>query len=771
MKQVSQTYRTGELALVDVPAPALRPGGILVRNQASLISPGTERQIMETARKGLLGKARARPDLVRQVLRKARAEGVGPTIRAVVNRLDSPVPLGYSSAGVVIEVGEGTDEFRPGDWVACAGAGYAVHAEVVFVPRNLAVKIPAALRQGADAAGASRDATDAPEDNTAAPWEAVEAFQEAAFTTIGAVALQSVRIAEVHIGEVVAVIGLGLVGLLTVQLLKAAGCRVLGMDPSQERCRLAEELGCDATATTASEMERLATARFSPRGVDAVVLAAATKSNQPVELAGELCREKGRVVVVGAVGMDVPRRPFYDKELELRLSRSYGPGRYDSVYEEKGIDYPYGYVRWTERRNMAAFLDLIAQEKVQVRPLISHRFPIERATEAYDLIASGQSDKADEALGVVLTYPEAGAGEPGIVATVPSRRAASDPRRPESLKAGQVMIGLIGAGDFARSVLLPGLRGTPGARLATVCTATGLSAGYVARKFKFGSSTTDARTIFDDPEIDAVLIATRHGSHGSLVIDALRAGKHVFVEKPLALDESTLSDVVRTASDHHQQTLMVDYNRRFAPMARQLRDFVAGVDGPLLMHYRVNAGPLPPDHWVRDPDEGGGRIVGEVCHFVDFLTFLSGSLPVRVHALAPPSAAGFRDDNVVITLDFANGSLGTITYVADGDLAYPKERVELFGGGKVGTIDDFRRMELVGDGSKKVYRSRLRQNKGHLEGLRAFIAAVRDGGPPPIHLEDMVAASLTTFRVLESLASAASPEVGVEGFLASSDGG
>ena len=767
MKQVCQTYRTGELALLDVPAPAIRPRGILVRNQASLISPGTERQIMETARKGLLGKARARPDLVRQVWRKARTEGVGPTIRAVLNRLDSPVPLGYSSAGVVIEVGEGADEFRPGDWVACAGAGYAVHAEVVFVPRNLAVKIPDVLRQDADVVGAPEDQAGAPEGRPSASGKDADVFQEAAFTTVGAVALQSVRIAEANIGEVVAVIGLGLVGLLTVQLLKAAGCRVLGMDPSQERCRLAEKVGCDATASTAAEMERLASGRISPRGVDAVVLTAATRSNEPVELAGELCREKGRVVVVGAVGMDVPRRPFYEKELDLRLSRSYGPGRYDSVYEEKGIDYPYGYVRWTERRNMAAFLDLIAQEKVHVRPLISHRFPIDRATEAYDLIASG---KSDEALGIVLTYPRAEAEMPGPAVVGAFRSGGGDSRRTEPQKAGQVAIGLIGAGDFAKAVLLPGLKDTPGARLATVCTATGLSAGYVARKFGFASSTTDSRTIFDDPEIDAVLIATRHGSHGSLVLDALRAGKHVYVEKPLALDESALSEVARTAEHHRQQTLMVDYNRRFAPMAQRLRDFVAGVDEPLVMHYRVNAGPLPPNHWVRDPEEGGGRIVGEVCHFVDFLTFLAGSLPVRVHALAAPGAAGFRDDNVVITLDFANGSLGTITYVASGDSAFPKERVELFGGGKVGTIADFRRLELVEDGRKKVYRSRLRQNKGHREGLRAFIAAVRDVGPPPIPFEDMVAASLTTFRVLESLASSASPAVGAEEFLARSAG-
>lgn len=767
MKQVSQTYRTGELALVNVPAPALRPGGILVRNRASLISPGTERQIMETARKGLLGKARARPDLVRQVLRKARTEGIGPTIRAVVNRLDSPIPLGYSSAGIVIEVGEGADEFRPGDWVACAGAGYAVHAEVVFVPRNLAVQIPDAMRQESEN-GSPEDPASAPPRRQATSGKDSEAFQQAAFTTIGAVALQSVRIAEANIGEVVAVIGLGLVGLLTVQLLKAAGCRVLGMDPSHDRCRLAETVGCDATATTASEMERLATGRMSPRGVDAVILAAATSSNEPVELAGELCREKGRVVVVGAVGMDVPRRPFYEKELDLRLSRSYGPGRYDPVYEEKGVDYPYGYVRWTERRNMAAFLDLVAQGKVRVQPLISHHFPIERATEAYELIASGQSDGA---LGVVLTYPNAGAERPDPAIATAVRPGGGESRRPEAQgarRAGQVAIGLIGAGDFAKSVLLPGLKGE--ARPVTVCTATGLSAGYVARKFGFASSTTDSRTIFDDPEIDAVVIATRHGSHGSLVIDALRAGKHVFVEKPLALDESALRDVVRTADQHRQQTLMVDYNRRFAPMAQQLRAFVAEIDEPLVMHYRVNAGPLPPDHWVRDPVEGGGRIVGEVCHFVDFLTFLAGSLPARVHALAPPSAAGFRDDNVVITIDFANGSLGTITYVASGDSAFPKERVELFGGGKVGTIDDFRRLELVGDGRKKVYRSRLSQNKGHLEGLRAFIAAARDGGPPPIPIDDMVSTSLTTFRALESLGTAASPEVNVEGFLAGSAG-
>ena len=760
MKQVTQSYRTGDLEVLDVPPPDVRPGGILVRNYASLISSGTERHLLETARKSLLGKARERPDLVRQVLNKARTEGIRPTIDAVRGRLDTPIPLGYSSAGVVIKVGEGADGFRLGDRVACAGAGYAVHAEVIFVPRNLAVTIPKVSRSTQDdAKHPAGRAAGRPEFQVPAPVSGAVPFEDAAFTTLGAIALQSVRIAEARIGETVAVLGLGLVGQLAVQLLKAAGCRVLGMDPNPERCRAAELIGCDVTATTSTEAKGAAIGSLSPEGADAVILTASTESNEPVELAADLCRDKGRVVVVGLIGINVPRRPFYEKELDLRLSRAYGPGRYDPVYEEKGIDYPYGYVRWTEGRNMAAFLDLVAQGKVRLGPLATHRFPIDRAAEAYELITG---DRRDEALGVVLTYPDAERDAPESGVTMLNREV----RRTAGARPERVAVGLIGAGEFAKSVLLPGLKATPGVELAMVCTANGLNARYAARKFGFASCTADSGAIFGDPEIDAVVIATRHDSHVPLVVEALRAGKHVYVEKPLALNESGLGSIAKAVDAAGSNAPMVGYNRRFAQIALHLKEFVSDVREPLVLHYRVNAGYLPADHWSQDPDEGGGRIIGEVCHFVDFLIFLTGALPVRVHARATPNAGRYRNDNAAVTLEFADGSLGVIVYVANGDRGYPKERVELFGGGRVATLDDFRRLELVRDGRKTVHKSGGRQDKGHREALRAFVAAIREGRPSPVPWKEAVATSLTTFRILESLATATSTMVDAEEFMA-----
>ena len=764
MKCILHSYRSRELTVADVPPPNLRPGGVLVHNAVSLISPGTERQMLETARKSLASKAWERPDLVRQVLDKARREGIGPGVRAVMSRLDTPVPLGYSSTGVVIEVGEGVDEFQTGDPVACAGAGYAVHAEVIFVPCNLVVKLPPS---------ASAHVSPPPPGLAEGLGVRAVTFEDAAFTTVGAIALQGVRIANVRIGEVVAVIGLGLIGLLTVQLLKAAGCRVLGMDLNLARCQLAESLGCDATTTGNSQFAIRSSQFTEGHGVDAVIITAATKSNQPIELAAELCREKGRVVVVGAVGMDVPRRPFYEKELELHLSRSYGPGRYDPLYEEKGIDYPYGYVRWTERRNMAAFLDLVAQGKVQVQPLISHRFPIDRALEAYELIAG----KTDEPfLGVLITYPDQPDLSRKIVLnkTVQASRFTHHVSRSnvEPSTFQSVTIGMIGAGAFAKSVLLPKLKAISSVELATVCTATGLSTRHTAEKLGFTACTTDAGAIFDDLAINAVFIATRHNLHAPLVIKALQAGKHVFVEKPLCLNERELAEIVQIyddlTADGKQQTaeavtavgnrrsavVMVGYNRRFAPLTQKVRQIFQSRAGSLAIHYRVNAGYVPPDHWVHDPDEGGGRIIGEVCHFVDWIKYLVGAPPVRVYAQALPGDGRYpTEDNVLITLTFADGSAGTIHYLANGDPRVPKERIEVFGDGAVVVIEDFRTGWLMRHGRRTRLgrRFRPRQDKGHAAELQAFVTAVREGDVSPIPFEDAVLATLTTFRIRESL--------------------
>jgi predicted dehydrogenase/threonine dehydrogenase-like Zn-dependent dehydrogenase len=713
MKAIIQNYRSGELAVTELPPPKLRPGGILVHNAASLVSAGTERLMVELAQKNLLGKARERPDLVQQVLEKARRDGIVTTIEAVRRRLDTPTPLGYSCAGTVIGVGEGVEYFQLGDRVACAGAGYASHAEVIFVPKNLAVQLP----DGVD-------------------------FESAAFTTLGAIALQGLRLAEIELGDIVVVIGLGLVGLLTVQLAKAAGCLVLGMDIQANRAELAHKIGANAVATDAETLQALVQRLSSAHGADAVLITAATKSNDPIALAGQVARDRATVVAVGAVGMDVPRKIYFKKELTLRVSRSYGPGRYDTDYEEKGRDYPIAYVRWTENRNMQAFVQQVAEGKVTVKALITHRFAIAQASKAYDLITN---QTGESFLGILLSYPE----EPNLSAKVLLKEASSQSHAAIS-PAQSVKVGLIGAGSFATGTLLPAMQKVNGIELVGVCTATGVSAQHVAQKFGFHYATTDEKQILDDPEVNTVVIATRHHLHARQVIAALKAGKHVFCEKPLALNEEELREIVETYQKSPANRLMVGFNRRFAPMARKLRNFLAQVEEPLVMHYRVNAGYIPPDHWVHDPTEGGGRIIGEVCHFIDFLTFLAGSLPTQVYARALPNNDRYRDDNLVITLDFANGSLGTITYVANGDKAFPKERVEVFAGGSVAVLDNFRKLELLRDGRRKVLHSRLRQDKGHRGEWEAFVEALRSGSTS-ITLDEVVATSLITFRILESL--------------------
>jgi predicted dehydrogenase/threonine dehydrogenase-like Zn-dependent dehydrogenase len=735
MKQVSQSYRHGEVALVDVPPPSLKAGGILVRNAVSLISPGTERLMLETARKSLVGKAKDRPDLVRQVVSKARREGIGPTVQAVMSRLDAPVPLGYSAAGVVTAVAEGVDEFQPGDAVACAGAGYAVHAEIISVPRNLCVKLPHAPLP--EVAGALEN-------------DGVS-FEAAAFTTVGAIALQGVRVADIRLGEVVAVIGLGLIGLLTVQLLKAAGCRVLALDLNPARCRLASALSCDLATTDHRQLTERTLSYAEGYGADAVIITAGTKSNAPIELAAELCREKGRVVAVGAVNMDIPRRPFYEKELELRLSRSYGPGRYDPLYEERGIDYPYGYVRWTERRNMAAFLDLVAHGKVHTQPLVTHRFPIERALEAYELITR---EKTGEAVGVLLTYESSTpTGQKEPTAPEPLRIAPAASKLPR-LTSKSVRVGVIGAGAFAKSVLLPRLKAIPGVELATICTATGLNARHTAEKFGFATCTTDSDAVFSDAAIDAVLIATRHNLHAPLVLRALEADKHVFVEKPLALREDALRSIVKRSCTARSTILMVGFNRRFAPLTQRVKGFFSPRAGPLAIDYRVNAGYVPPEHWVHDAEEGGGRIVGEVCHFVDWMCCLTGAAPVKVYAQILAADGRYApEDNALITLTFADGSVGTIHYLANGDASVPKERIEIFGNSTVATIEDFHTGALVRRGRRSRLSPRLwsRQDKGHAAELQAFIRAIQGGEPSPIPLEDAALVTLATFKIRQSL--------------------
>src|SRR5581483_8619541 len=642
MKQLLQSARTGEIKIANLPIPQLLPRTVLVRQAASLVSAGTERYTLEFASKNLVEKAHARPDLVRQVINKARRDGVMSAIDAVRNRLDQSLPLGYSSAGKVIAVGEGISDIQVGDPVACAGGGYAAHAEVACVPRLLVAKIPVA---------------DPP-----------LAFEQAAFTTLGAVALHGIRTAGVKLGDVVAVVGLGLLGQITVQILRAAGCRVVGMDLLAERADLALRSGATAATTRATELHDLCRRFTSGHGADAVLITAETPSSEPVQLAGEIARDHGTVVAVGTVGMNIQRKLYYEKELDFRVSRSYGPGRYDSEYEEKARDYPIGLVRWTETRNMEAFLQLLVERKLDLKPLISHSFPIEQARGAYDLI-TGRTQESF--LGVVITYPH----EPDMARRI---ELPAIPQPVHLPKKTAISVGLIGAGNFASSTLLPAIKNVEGIELVGVCATAGNRGQHAGLKFGFRYCTTDEKEIIGDPKIETVAIATRHHLHAGQVLRAIEAGKNVFCEKPLCLNESELAEIVRACFAPGAPRLMVGYNRRFAPMATRLRSFLSAIAEPLALHCRVNAGPVAPNHWLQDPEQGGGRILGEVCHFVDLLIYASGELPAEVHAREVPGGGEYCGDNVIVSLRFENGSQGTITYVASGDTAYAKERLEVF---------------------------------------------------------------------------------------------
>ncbi len=729
MKQVVQSFRTGELLVMDVPSPAAGRGKVLVRNAASLVSAGTERMIVDFAKKNLLEKARSRPDLVREVLNKAWRDGALTTLDAVHNRLDQPLALGYSSAGVVVEVGAGVSEFKNGDPVACAGGGYAVHAELVSVPKNLVVKLP----------------------------ENVD-FESAAFTTLGAVAMQGIRLAEAKLGEIVAVIGLGLLGQPVVQMLKAAGCIVVGMDKQPSRAALAQQLGADAVTTTAEGLLSLCQQFSGGHGADAVVITADTRSNEPLQVAGQVARNKGIVSAIGAVGMTIPRSTYYEKELDFRISRSYGPGRYDTQYEEEGHDYPYGYVRWTEKRNMQAFAQLLSKSQVRLQPLITHRFPIEDASAAYALITG----KPDEPfLGVLLTYPESPNTDRKMVSVSKETIADAGVNKPGSSDPlNKITIGIIGAGGFANSILLPAVKGVTGIGLVGVASGGGLSARSTAERFGFAYSTTDMQQILNDPDINTVAIATRHHLHARQVVAALNARKRVFVEKPLCLNLEELQEIIATyrtlangpaLKASRFPFLMVGFNRRFAPFVVELKRQLQSVQEPLMLHYRVNAGHIPLTHWVQDPLQGGGRLLGEVCHIVDLLIHLSSSCPMRVTTRSLPNSERYRDDNLLITLEFSNGSLGEITYVANGDTTCGKEYLEVFGGGLAARLDDYRVL-TIHRGKQRIRRtSRLRQDKGHRAEWQALGGYLTGGGDEPMPFSEIVRTTETMFAAQRSL--------------------
>ena len=706
MKQVIQNFKTGELSVAELPPPALSRGFVLVRNAFSLISAGTERSTVTTAQASLVGKARQRPDLVKQVLDSLRKDGIAETLTRVRTKLETLKEMGYSSAGTVLASMDTDGRFKPGDRVACGGGGYASHAGIVTVPQNLVVNVPETV--GLDAA---------------------------AFATLGSIAMQGVRQADPRLGEFVCVIGLGLLGQITGQILRANGCQVFGVDTSEPMAALADGTSCHVARTRSDDALQSAFDAFTNgRGFDAVIVTAAAQSTDPVELATAILRQKGVVVIVGAVPMNIPREPhFYKKELELKISCSYGPGRYDPKYEEGGQDYPYGYVRWTENRNMGAFVRLVENRSVNVQPLVTHVFDIEQAEKAYDIV-TGKT--REHHLGILLRYPDAPETHP----REPRAEAlASSPATPG--------IGFIGAGSFAQKYLIPLAR--KGGDLASVVTSRGVTAKSVGEKFGFTSHSTDPGDVLANPAVNTVFIATRHDTHAAFAIAALEAGKNVFVEKPLAIREDELAQVLEAASRRSDCHLMVGYNRRFSPLARRAREVFAGVAAPLLINYRVNAGFLPKEHWTQT-EQGGGRILGEVCHFVDLMQYLTASNPVTVYAasVAADNALMPDQDNVAISLRFRNGSVGQIVYLACGDKSLNKERIEIFGGGQTFVIDDFRDGEHLAGGNRRKLKL---PGKGHSEEVEAFLGSVRNGRPSPIPLDSLAATSATTFAILDSL--------------------
>jgi predicted dehydrogenase len=717
MKQLLQNLKTGQALIAEVPVPTPRAGQALIKTAASLVSAGTERMVVEFAEKSLVGKARSRPDLVRQVIDKARREGLLTTAQAAFNKLDEPMALGYSSAGTIVALGENMDGFHIGQRVACAGGGYAVHAEYATVPRNLLAPLPDHLD-----------------------------FESAAFATLGAIALHGFRLANPQLGENVAVIGIGLLGLMTMQIAASAGCHVIGIDLDPARVELAESLAFSACSRDQAES---ATQAFTAnRGVDAVIICADSKSNDPVQLAGQIARDRARIVATGAVGLEIPRKIYFEKELSFINSRSYGPGRYDPSYEEGGADYPIGYVRWTEGRNLSAVVDLLASGKLQVESLITHKLPIERATEAYEIITG---KKEEPFIGVLLTYPE----EAEKLESLNVVKFSTF--KPESLSASKganlqtCNLGVIGAGLFANATLLPAIKKTD-ISLVGIASAGGLKAQHSAQKFGFSYATSGADEIINDENINTVAILTRHDLHADLVVQALKAGKHVFVEKPLAVNSEQLSVVTEQLLNTDHGILTAGFNRRFAPLARELANFYADRVEPLHIHYRVNAGYIPLKHWIHDPEQGGGRIIGEGCHFIDFITFLVGETPASVTAYALPDNGKYREDNVTMTFTFPDGSIGVIDYLANGDKSVPKERVEVFGGGKVATLNDYRSLEMVYNGKRKTIKNRLGQDKGWKDEMRALVAAVKTG-EPPIPYEQLIGVTKASFAVIESLRS------------------
>jgi predicted dehydrogenase/threonine dehydrogenase-like Zn-dependent dehydrogenase len=703
VRALLEDMKSGQVSVHDVPAPELQQGGILVRTAFSAISAGTEKASVEAGRKSLLGKAMARPDLVKQVLEYARSNGVKAARQKVQARLETLSALGYSSSGFVLQADAGG--FRPGDRVACAGVGYASHSEINFVPANLAVRVPDGV-----------------------------SLEAASLTTIGAIAIQGVRQANVTFGETVAVIGVGLVGVLAIQVLRAAGCRVVAIDLSSERAAKAIELGAHLGLSTGDPALERAVASFSRYGVDAALITAATKSAEPLELAARLLRDRGRISVIGDVGMGVSRANMYRKEISLAMSRSYGPGRYDAHYEEGGQDYPIGFVRWTEKRNMEAFLDLLSAGSLQIEPLLAHRFAIEEGSKAYAAVEAG-------AYTGIIDYHAPGDRLP----------AALPARAPQARPIDKLGVGCIGAGGFARGIIFPLLRSSSGLVLQSVATSTGAAAESARTGFGF-TIAESASSLLDNPNVDAVFILTRHNSHGAYVKSALDRGKKVFVEKPLAINREQL-EMVRTAyakvlPENQSPFLMVGFNRRFSPLTEKLIDFFTSRTEPMLVHIRCNAGFIPRDSWIQAP-VNGGRIIGELCHFLDWARAVVGCPMQTVTAAALPDAGRYHQDNLSATISFRDGSLANLLYLANGDRAVAKEYFEVFCGGSIARMDDFKTLSLSRDGKTETFKSG--RDKGHRREMELTIEAMEQGKDSPIPFAELLEITEATFAVEEAV--------------------
>ena len=702
MKQILQNLKNGKADAIEVPCPQAVSGQLLIRTTRSLISAGTERMMLDFGKANPIDKARQQPDKVKMVLEKIKTDGLIPTLKAVRNQLDQPLPLGYCNVGLVLDAGKNVTGFKIGDRIASNGK----HAEVVSVPVNLCSPVPDAVSD-----------------------------DEAAFTVLGAIALQGIRLVQPSLGEAVVVTGLGLIGQLTVQLLRAHGCRVLGIDFDPTRLALAKSFGAEVVNLGSGEDALSAADRFSRgRGVDAVLVTAATRSSEPMHQAALMCRKRGRIVLVGLAGLELSRDDFFKKELTFQVSASYGPGRYDPNYEEKGQDYPVGFVRWTEQRNLEAVLDMLASGRLDVKPLISHRFHLEQTEAAYAVVGG-----SEPSLGILLEYPT-GFEKSDLVARTDTVRLSTAFQSDTFVERNKApSVAFVGSGNYAAGVLIPAFKAA-GAKLATVASRTGVSGVHAGKKFGFDETTTDTASLFSDPKVDALVITTRHNSHAQLVLQALASGKHVFVEKPLCL---TLDELAEIEAAARTPIVMVGFNRRFAPQVQKVKALLAGLQGPKSFVMTVNAGAIPADHWAQDAEVGGGRIIGEACHFIDLLRFLSGTRITGHHAVKMDT---LTNDSVSISLGFEDGSIGAVHYLANGSKAFPKERLEVFAGGRVLQLDNFRKLLGFGwPGFKKM--NLWRQDKGQKACAAAFIKAITQGGPAPIPFDEIVEVARVSIEV------------------------